>query len=229
MDNLMHLWKCEGSVQARAEADAELALVDVDKMPAHILLGVPSIRPAEPAKTLCTIFDQGAGAHWDLEAILDTGTAIDEGLTTAYHNTGIVVSGLNCQELAYEFLRCLGPSPAPRISWCNDEPPQKPNVYTDGSYLHPGAYLALGSFGSWEPGRDLGQFTPEEADCCLPVSMCNEGKTPGVMMAGTIPGVYNSSTWIEIASVIAALAKPGALHIGLDNLPQCLPRSPEHR
>ena len=37
-------------------------------------------------------------------------------------------------------------------------------------------------------------------------------------MAGTIPGVFSSSTRAELASVIAALAKPGPLHIALDNL-----------
>ena len=37
-------------------------------------------------------------------------------------------------------------------------------------------------------------------------------------MAGSIPGVHNSSTRTELASVISALAKPGGLHIALDNL-----------
>ena len=37
------------------------------------------------------------------------------------------------------------------------------------------------------------------------------------MMAGTIPGVYSSSTRAELASVIAALPKPGALYFALDN------------
>ena len=36
-------------------------------------------------------------------------------------------------------------------------------------------------------------------------------------MAGTIPGVFNSSARTELAAVIAALAKPGGLHIALDN------------
>ena len=66
MDTVLHLWKCEGIKQARAEADAELAEADVDKIPAHILLGVPSIRPAEPSSTLCPILDQGAGGWCQL-------------------------------------------------------------------------------------------------------------------------------------------------------------------
>ena len=39
----------------------------------------------------------------------------------------------------------------------------------------------------------------------------------GLMMAGTIPGVYSSSTRAELASVIAALPKPGGLYFALDN------------
>ena len=221
MGNVMHLWECEGIKKSRIEADAELADIEVTKIPAHIWLGVPSVRPAEPSATLCPILDQGAGANWDIEAIFKTGVDLNDDLVAAFRSTGIHGSGLNCQELAYKILGCLGPSPAPRVSWCNDVPPPKPNVFTDGSYLHPGANMALGTFGSWEPGRDLGQFTPEEADFCLPVALCNEGKTPGIMMAGTIPGVFNSSTRTELASIIAALPKPGALHFGLDNLTVC--------
>ena len=37
------------------------------------------------------------------------------------------------------------------------------------------------------------------------------------IMAGTLSGVYNSSTRAELAAVIACLPKPGAIHIALDN------------
>ena len=47
----------------------------------------------------------------------------------------------------------------------------------------------------------------------------DDGKDPpGISLAGVIPGVFGSSTRAELASVIAALAKPGPLHIALDNL-----------
>ena len=107
---------------------------------------------------------------WDLESILDTRAPVDDELTKAYQLTSVAGSGLNCQELSYKFLRCMGPSLTPRITWCKEKPPPSPNVFTDGSFLHPGANLAHGTFGSWEPGRELAQLTPEEADFCLPVS-----------------------------------------------------------
>jgi hypothetical protein len=84
--------------------------------------------------------------------------------------------------------------------------------------LHPGAKLALGSFGSWEPLREVGLLTPEEADFCLPIELNKAGRSKGLMMAGTLPGVYNSSTRTELAAIIASLSKPGGLHIALDNM-----------
>jgi hypothetical protein len=54
-------------------------------------------------------------------------------------------------------------------------------------------------------------------DFCRIVQREGGKDPPGISMAGAIPGVYSSSTRAELASVIAALAKPGPLHIALDN------------
>jgi ribonuclease HI len=92
-----------------------------------------------------------------------------------------------------------------------------PTAFSDGSLKHPGTLLGLGSFGIWEPGREYATTMPEEHDFCRPLGLTRAHKLNGVLMAGTLSGVYNSSTRAELAGVIASLPKPGGLHIALDN------------
>ena len=58
----------------------------------------------------------------------------------------------------------------------------------------------------------------EEIDFCRVIPPPSNGQQRGLSTAGTIPGVFSSSARAELASVITALAKPGSLHIALDNL-----------
>ena len=153
-----------------------------------------------------------------MDCLLDAGVAISEEIKAAFQATAVGEERLNTQEIAYKFLKCLGPSQGPRITKCDGFPPAEPNVFSDGSYLHPGYCLAHASFGSWETGRATADLIEEESDFCRPVDLLGEDKTAGIVMAGTIPGVFSSSTRAELAGVITALAKPVPLHIALDNL-----------
>ena len=45
----------------------------------------------------------------------------------------------------------------------------------------------------------------------------NEHRNGGILLAGTLQGVYSSSTRAELGGVISALAKPIGLHLALDN------------
>ena len=153
-----------------------------------------------------------------MDCLLDGGVAISDEVKEAFNATGVRDEGLNIQEVAYKFLKYLGSSPAPRIHRCEGIPPQLPNVYTDGSYLHPGSCLAHASFVSWEPARTIDALIEEESDFCRPLKHLGRKGPSGISMAGTIPGVLSSSTRAELAGVIAAMAKPGPLHIALDNL-----------
>ncbi len=48
---------------------------------------------------------------------------------------------------------------------CEGEPPDEPNVYADGSVLHPSkAHLQQGSVGAWVENRDLVQFPQTEME-----------------------------------------------------------------
>jgi hypothetical protein len=135
----------------------------------------------------------------------------------AFNDLGIGDSNLNIQELSYKLLAYHGSSPMPRVQSCSGCPPMLPNVFTDGSYLHPGHSAAFATFGAWEPGRSPQSLTDEEADFARVVRLDTDWAVDGVLTAGAIPGVYSSSTRAELASVIAALPKPGPLHFALDN------------
>ena len=121
------------------------------------------------------------------------------------------------QQLAYRLLSTSGPTRLPSIARVHEEAPCAPNVATDGSLPHPGSSLSYASFRSWEWGRVLAQITPEELEFCRPVQISNERRNGGILLAGTLQGVYSSSTRAELGGTISALAKPIGLHIALDN------------
>ena len=77
--------------------------------------------------------------------------------------------------------------------------------------------LAFGTYGSWEWGRHHAQLSPEELAFSRLVGHTNPARNGGILLAGSIAGVYNSSTRSELAGVITALLKPVPIHIALDN------------
>ena len=218
MKDIFHLWDCDALKRQRREADEDLAAYDLSALPKHLLLGVPNHRLVDLTGNLSPINYQGPGARWGMDCLLDTRVAISDEVKAAFQAIGANKEHLNTQEMAYKFLKCLGPLQGPRITTCNGTPPEEPNVFSDGSYLHPGDCLAHASFGSWETGRAIEDIVEEETDFCRPVFLLGKGKASGIIMAGTIPGVFSSSTRAELAGVITSLAKPVPLYIALDNL-----------
>jgi hypothetical protein len=153
IEDVFHLRVCNGLKCHRREVDEQLDDADLMALPRHLLLGVPDHRTANLSGNLSPINHKGHGAKWDLDCLLDAAITISDEVKDAYEVTGIIEAELTTQQVAYKFLGYLGASPAPRIMRCDGRPPDQPNVYTDGSYLHPGLCLAYASFGSWEPAR----------------------------------------------------------------------------
>ena len=77
--------------------------------------------------------------------------------------------------------------------------------------------MSFASFGTWEEDRCIAQLQPEELDFCRPVEVHNAKRNGGILLAGVLPGVYNSSTRAELAGVITAMSKPIGLQLALDN------------
>ena len=127
----------------------------------------------------------------------------------------------------------------PSVIPCPGNPPTDPNVWTDGSFRNPGMHLAIGSFGVWHPDKEMAQIQPEECDFGSVVKPSDIPSTrntasggvrflwpkpapppgaQGVLFAGIVPGVFNSSARTEIAGIISATATQAPIHIGMDNL-----------
>ena len=187
-------------------------------LPKHLLLGIPDHRKISLDGRIWPVVYQGPAARWDLDSILASGVTIDDRTKTAYTSTGILEDDLDTQQIAYKFLGYLGTTPMPHIDRCNTAPPLDPNTFSDGSYLHPGQGLASATFGVWYPERECEDVTDEELEFCRQVLRAEGQQTAGVSIAGSLPGVYNSSTRAELAGSIVSFAKPGALHLALDNL-----------
>ena len=124
---------------------------------------------------------------------------------------------LDVQQLAYRLLASAGPTTIPNTGRVQEGAPSEPNACTDGSLPFPGTSLSHATFGSWEWERSLAQITLEEFEFCRPVQAKNERRNGGILLAGTLQGVYSSSTRAELGGVISALAKPIGLHLALDN------------
>jgi ribonuclease HI len=217
MHDVFHLWTCTHLENHRRKADEELSKAALSELPRNLLLGVPSHRCVDLEGNLHTITYNDESAHWDIDCLLDDGISADDHTKDAFVATGADTAKLDTQQLAYKFLGYLGSSPTPRVRRCLEQPPTLPNLFTDGSYLHPGLCLAHATFGSWQPDRKQEDATEEEQDFCAIIAGGDAERAPGLTMAGSIPGVFSSSTRAELAGVIAALAKPGALHLALDN------------
>ena len=120
-------------------------------------------------------------------------------------------------QLSYKLLTTIGSSHPPRVQFIQEAAPSKPNTFSDGSLQFPWASLSYATFGTWERYRDLAQFQPEEMDYSRPIEIFNVRRNGGILQAGVLPGVFNSSTRAELAGVISSLPKPIGLHVALDN------------
>ena len=216
--DVFHLWTCPKLHDYRREADDVLSEAALDMLRKHLLLGIPDHRKITLDGRLKAVDYQGPAARWDLDSLLATGVNCDDRTRDAYTATGILENDLDTQQIAYKFLGYLGATPMPQIIECTTAPPPDPNTFSDGSYLHPGQGLAYATFRVWHPERRGDEVTDAELEFCRQVLAVERQGAPGVSIAGSLPGVYNSSTRAELAGAIVSMTKPGALHLALDNL-----------
>ena len=98
---------------------------------------------------------------------------------------------------------------------CHEHPPPEPNTYTDGSLTHPTQIdYNLGGAGVWHPGRTLADKNASEAEAQLGEFQQREA---GLQLFTNLPGLTTSSTRVELAAAILAIAQDGAVHMGTDS------------
>jgi hypothetical protein len=210
---LLHLWECPALADFRTSLDPDLANLNESNMHPHLLLGVPDFI----ATGIDTKFHAQYPGTDEMHSTFSFEHDADADTIRKVSNICNERDGEDILQLSYRLLACTGPSQHPRVSHINDFPPTEPSAFTDGSLKHPGSRLAIGSFGTWEPNRDIAQVGPEEYDFCREVHLQDNARCSGVLMAGILKGVYSSSTRTELAAILSAISKPGGIHIALDN------------
>ncbi len=123
--------------------------------------------------------------------------------------------GINARQVVAAYRHDTRKLQLPDPEYCPHHPPEKPNVYSDGSLKHPRvAYWSLGGFGVWWPHRKL-QDTPltDGEDHIANTHQVDEG----VKMWGCITGQKASSTRAELAAGILTILGPGPIHQGTDS------------
>ena len=102
------------------------------------------------------------------------------------------------------------------IETVNEDPPDEPNVFNDGSLKVPNnQFWSLGGLGVWWSNRGL-QHMPITDNEIAYTHNAKQGE--GLAMWASIPGFRYSSTRTEIAAGIVALFANGPVHQASDNM-----------
>ena len=215
--SILHLWECEGLRAYRKSIDEEIAELNPSNTPPHLLMGIPEIFDAGTTGDFCSGAANGKLGSIFLHNLLLYNVDLTVEVERAIRLHAGDDRGFNHQQLAYKVLATTGHTAIQDTVAVNGVAPSKPSVATDGGLKHAGRGLAFGTFGTWEPGREWAQISPEELTFARPLGNGFLPRPSGIMLAGIIPGVFNSSSRAELAGLISALAKPIGLHIALDN------------
>ena len=98
---------------------------------------------------------------------------------------------------------------------CHEQPPEQPNIYTDGTLKDPKqAEFSLGAAAAWHPGRCLHTHPPNDSEASVAEFQQLLG---GLRVLIEAPGQATSSTRTELIGAIVGLASPGPAHIATDS------------
>ena len=213
----LHLWECQGLPEYRKSLDDSLADLDPYNTPAHLLIGIPEKFTAGLTGHYCRLDTRDGIVGGDLHSTFLYKVRLTWQQEMSIHRLCHGEKSSDTQHLAYKCLATVGGSALPDIEAIIGTAPAEPNTANDGGLKHPGKNLAFGTFGSWEWDRQYAQLTPEELAFARLHDHANPARSRGILLAGTIAGILNSSTRAELAGVITALWKPIPVHIALDN------------
>ena len=201
------------------DKDPYIGQLNATSLPTHTILGIPDVLSAKFRNEFFNLATERADAFANLKNWKDLTftTTVDIYTEDAVQKTCSAVDDGNIVDLAYCYLSAIGKSPKPRIQPVQGTAPSRPNAWTDGSYRNPEFKLGVGSYGLWHPDRPTSDLSPEECDFASIVSPDKHKLHNGLMLAGVLPSVFNSSTRTELAALIAICACPRPIHIGIDN------------
>ena len=196
----------------RYEDDEELRHPDPMLLPANLRLGLPGAVHAEDDVYLwptegfpsLPVFAQ---AHSKLQMHPQARSILAK-RTTAQRN-------LNAWQLIQQYRATADDLPLPLPQPCQQPPPQRPNVYTDGALKNPAwQNWSLGGMGVWWPARQLSHQLLNQLESDY---MTSRQEDSGVSLWGAVTGYGCSSTRAELAGGCAALASDQSIHQATDS------------
>ena len=219
-DSITHtIWTCQALKRKALQQGADKSIVelgDINLLPKPLLVGLPPALAAD--------FDMAfwGGSLQNFEEALQQIVGKPAKANHASRDTRQLVQELhgtnpllNARQIIQELRGghvILDMAP---IDKCEEAPPDKPNVYNDGSLKNPrNWYWGMGGYGVVWPARDLQihPLTANEMDFAI-----REVDKLLVSLWGAMPGHKNSSTRAELAAGILALCGSGPVHQATDS------------
>ena len=204
------IWRCKPLAKKRKEADSILAGIDCKLLPAPVRHGIAAALKA----TMPGTFWGTTGEELPEEARRRCGCDERDGmrLPETFKDICKQITARECMQGATarseEMMKLPMP---PRI---RGKPPEKPNGYTDGSYVNSaGNFWGLGGVGVWWPTRQTQEGLAQAEEVFTYV----EQLTQGTLMWQTFNDLRGSSTRCEIGAMLLAMLREIPIHIGTDS------------
>ena len=213
---LHEAWECNAFKEVQQEQDLFLDALTTANTPHHVLLGIPEqlsldysdrILPSSPGRAVDLI------SQPELACSSTMGNdAINKLAEWASQS-----SSTTATTLAYRLMSHALPPLRLHANPVQGHPPAEPNTFTDGSVKHPGTEFAQAAFGIIFPHREDTDRNESEKDIAEQVYLGECCNGAGLAVAGSLFGLFPSSTRIELAGAIGALLQPRPVHIAADN------------
>ena len=100
---------------------------------------------------------------------------------------------------------------------CDLPPPLLSNAYSDGSVRHPGSPFSSATFGVFWPGRKEQDWSTQERNYAAKVDLGPVYQGAGIVVAGTVPGIFLSSGRAELAGAIVAILSQDFIKLKADS------------
>ena len=222
-DSTHVLWHCPVINKYRKNKD--LCNINPNELPIPLKYGLPCTMECDLVSTYTghTSLDQNSqelmGAPCNKRR--RTFEAKEALLQDTLQAKGLQKQGLNARQAFRMLMQDTSPTAMPMPLRCTVDSPEEPNVYSDGSWLHPGkSFLSFGGAGVWWPNRTirhdahLKQLPLSDAENMLSYY---EQKSNGFALYTSIGGFAGSSTRTELAAAIIAMSAHGPIHLASDS------------
>ena len=213
-DDIHLLWHCPITGPLRAN-DPIIAQLERCSLPKPTRVGIPLLMKANPSGDLWGYDNQ---TFEQLQRIFGVRPSFNQTQINA-DNTYNDLVDTNSPNNARQFVALAkGPYIGPNTQLptpCNDNAPEQPNVWTDGSLKTPTQHAwSLGGFGVLHEDARADDDDLHHNEFTF---ACNQNLDSDLHIWGPISGPRSFSTRTEIAGGLIALSRPRPIHIASDS------------